>query len=291
MKNLFGKIFILSLLLCFIPQISLAAKIFVGGDKNTFILNNEFLAEVYLDTENIEINAVEGKVIFPSSLLDVKEIREGNSIVNFWVEEPHSVKDGEISFSGITTGGFSGPKKFLFSIVFQSKNISSGKIVFNDVATFQNDGIGTKIHTDALPFSFTVIGGAHSSDTVKIKDHDIPEDFVPLISRDPSLFNGKYFIVFSTVDKGVGIDHYEIREGFMSNYMVVKSPYLLEDQTLSSHIYIKAIDKAGNKRVVEMKAQNSVFGLNSSLILGIILIICILLILHRGKICPKFTRS
>ena len=77
-----------------------------------------------------------------------------------------------------------------------------------------------------------------------------PEPFGILVLKDPQVFEGKYFITFNTQDKQTGIDHYEVKEG-NKDWKIAESPYLLEDQKLQSIIKVKAIDKAGNERVVE----------------------------------------
>ena len=125
----------------------------------------------------------------------------------------------------------------------------------------------------------------NSQKDLKIIDTDPPEDFTPFVASDPTIFDRKFFLVFSATDKGVGIDHYEVREGFWSEYERAESPYLLKDQSLGKFISIKAIDKYGNKRLVEIKAQNPNLRLEIGLILGIILVVCILLIKKRR---PEF---
>jgi hypothetical protein len=78
-----------------------------------------------------------------------------------------------------------------------------------------------------------------------------PQEFKPEIDRDLSIFEGKYFLSFITMDEISGIDYYEIKEG-KRNFERVKSPYLLKDQSLRSKILVKAVDKAGNERISEI---------------------------------------
>ena len=279
-------IFIL-FLLCFIPSVSLAADIFFSADKDTFELDEDFLVQVFLDTKNLAVNAIEGVVEFPADLLELKEIRDGNSAINFWIEKPHTREDNKVVFSGITAGGFSGPKIFLFGMVFQSKKVGNDSFSFSSIQILQNDGLGTKITTNEIPLTFSIvpISGDGRQKDLKITDTDPPEDFTPFVASDPTIFDGKFFLIFSATDKGVGIDHYEVREGFWSEYERAESPYLLKDQSLGKFISIKAIDKYGNKRLVEIKAQNPNLRLEIGLILGIILVVCILLIKKRR---PEF---
>ncbi len=105
-------------------------------------------------------------------------------------------------------------------------------------------------------------------------DCEAPEEFMPEVDKSPSMFNGQYFLSFSTQDAVSGLDHYEVLEGKniqdnMGGWRLATSPYLLEDQTLESIIKVKAVDKAGNERIVEVlpKKRLSFFRLA---VLGII---------------------
>ncbi len=286
MKKIY--LFIL-ILLCLLPKVSLSAGIFISADKSVFAKDEEFIVKVFLNTEDKRINALEGVVKFPEDNLDFQEIRDGNSSVNFWIERPQNSKKGEVSFSGITTGGFSGDKMFLFSIVFKSKKIGDASISFKDVQVLENDGLGTKVNTKVNPFVFSVSGEVSDTNTdLGIKDENPPEDFSPFLAKDPLIFEGKNFLVFSAVDKGSGIDHYEVREslfGFGGEYVVAESPYLLKDQTLKSLIYVKAIDKSSNEKIVKINAKNISGLFLVCLIFGIILSICIF---SLRKIWKKF---
>ena len=280
------KLFIL-FLLCFIPSISFASEIFFSTDKNVFFQNEEFLAQVFLNTENITINALEGIVAFPAEFLELKEIRDGNSSVNFWIERPQSVAKGEVSFSGITAGGFSGPKIFLFGMVFQTKKMGNSSITFKNAQVLQNDGIGTKLSAKMIPFSFS-ISSKTTSDTKSgipvIVDSDIPENFSPSVGSDPAIFDGKYFLVFATQDKGSGIDHYEIREELNSGFIIAESPYLLQNQKLDEKIFVKAVDKNGNERIVVIYPPNWQPWYKNNWIFGIL----ILIILFVSYVVRKF---
>ncbi len=290
MKN-FIKINLLFVLILFyfLPSVSLAAEVFLVSAKNIFTTEEEFSVQVYINTQNISVNALEGKILFPSELLELKEIRDGNSSINFWIERPSNINPNNISFSGITAGGFSGTKKFLFTAVFKSKVLGDGIININNVKILQNDGVGTEIATSINPLNFSISNepSVLPVENLVIIDNEPPEEFTPLIAKDPTIFDGKYFLVFSAIDKGVGIDHYQVREGIWNEYIITESPYLLSDQSLSKDILIKAVDKQGNKRIVKMKAQNPSFGLEEVLIIGIILLLCYSVL---KKIWERFIR-
>lgn len=266
--------FFVLLIIWFFPSFSLAANMSVSATRNIFRENEEFLAEVFLDTEDAHINAVEAELVFPSGLLEIKEIRNGNSSINFWIEKPEIKETGKIVFSGITAGGIRGQNNFLFSIVFQSKKTGEGSMELHNIQILQNDGLGTKVSTTSNPFIFSISDeSTNISEDLTVNDMNPPEDFTPFVAQDEAMFDGKYFLVFSTVDKGAGIDDYEVREGLWGKYITAESPHLLEDQSLGKSIYVKALDESGNERVVRIKAPNRNFRLEIGLIFAILLMV------------------
>ncbi len=83
-------------------------------------------------------------------------------------------------------------------------------------------------------------------------DTTLPEAFEIKIGKDPSIFEGKYFLSFANQDKMSGIDYYEVKEG-KRDFRRTASPYLLEDQSLVKKIIVRAYDKAGNYQESEIK--------------------------------------
>ncbi len=86
-----------------------------------------------------------------------------------------------------------------------------------------------------------------------------PKPFEPKIGQDSSLFEGKHFLSFTALDEASGIDYYEVKEqprmlgiAQKGEWQKKESPCLLTDQSLRSIIKVKAVDKAGNERVVEI---------------------------------------
>jgi hypothetical protein len=239
-----------------------AAQFNLTPQTQEISIGQQFQVDLALDTEGENINAVEGKIVFPTDLLELKEIRDGNSIINFWVERPVvpsidaniNTNKNEIKFSGITPGGFIGDKNFLFSAIFLAKKTGSGVIGVTNSRTLLNDGKGTAAETKAPDMHFSISEIAPEIQTPKIEDNDQPEIFQPEVNKDESVFGGKWFLVFATQDKGSGIDHYEVSENRKQEienirWITAESPYLLSDQKLESYIYVKAIDKAGNERI------------------------------------------
>ncbi|PIZ92419.1 MAG: hypothetical protein COX82_04840 [Candidatus Magasanikbacteria bacterium CG_4_10_14_0_2_um_filter_41_10] len=249
---------------CWAPPV-FAADIFVEAENSHINLANTFEVNFFLDTQGVDINALEGNVVFPEQLIAVKDIKDGNSLVNFWVERPH-VTNGTVPFSGIIPGGFESKRGLMFSIIFQPKQTGTGDITVHDMQVLLNDGNGTAASTTVQQFNITISREAPTSQPLETQQRDTvpPEQFEPVVTSDSSLFDGKYTLVFATQDKGTGIDHYEIKESREfhlwkwtfaepGKWVIAENPYVLQDQELKSYIYIKAIDKNGNERIVTLE--------------------------------------
>ncbi len=267
----------------------------------------EFRVDLMLDTESQDVNATQGKIVFPKNSLELKEIIDGNSVINLWVEKPKLYilnSESYVSFSGVIPGGFSGvlspyykgekPGK-VFSLVFVAKTEGIGSIEIKDAKVLLNDGKGTPAELRIMNYELRIMGLPIPNSQFLIpdskKDADPPELFTPEISRDPNIFNGRWFLVFAAQDKGSGIDYYAIHESARTkeaarintkDWTVVESPYILKDQKLRSYIYIKAVDKAGNERFAVLPPKFAPWYKKPivDIILGLIGLIVLLLIVR-----------
>jgi hypothetical protein len=198
-------------------------------------------AVVEVDTGAEDINALEGTLVLPESV-HVREIQTGNSVILIWVEAPRQTGN-VITFAGITPGGFEGVYP-IFSIHGTFSKEELEQAYFESVLALQNDGTGK-----VAPVTMSLSLAAFKADT------ELPEEFTPIIATDPNIFDGKYFLVFTTQDKSSGIDHYEVREGRWGWFREAESPYLLEAQKLNRDVYVKAIDNTGNERITVIPAH------------------------------------
>lgn len=267
-----------------------AAEISFEAPSREWGVGGEFAMTLFLNTEKEEINALEGAITFPQELLELKEIRDGGSIINFWLERPQAERGGKIVFSGITPGGYKSSKGSIFSIIFRAKTSGEGIINFESMRILKNDGQGTPARVRISPLHFAISEKLKQSPPEAIKDTEPPESFVPELAHDSAFFDEKWFLVFTTQDKKSGIDHYEVKEtrqriftpllpewrilksfpweklhalwrgvtGFTFNspWISAESPYELKDQELRSYVLVKAVDRAGNARVVSVEPKN-----------------------------------
>ncbi len=270
-----------------------AAELFFDNNNKVLGIDQTFKVDFLLNTEKETVNAVDGTLLFPADLVEVKEIRDGNSIINLWVERPKLVA-GKIVFSGITPGGYRGDRGQLFSVIFHTLKTGDGLFDFSQIHVLLNDGQGTEVKTTITPMKISVSTKSTSPPTsYDIVDADPPEAFTLSLGREKSIENNKWFVVFATQDKGVGIDHYEIQEAFRSQpddgkWLSATSPFILKDQGLGSYIFVKAIDKKGNQRVAIL-APTSFFGRYKKYLIWSILLVGFSLIIgglwkkRRGK--------
>lgn len=239
-----------------------AAEIYFSSQTQEVAVGQQFQVSVFLNTNGEEINAVEGKIMFPGELLNLQEIRDGNSIVNFWVEKPKIESSGRINFSGIIPGGYRGQRGLLLTLIFIAKKEGQGTIELRETKTLLNDGNGTEASLTISPYQFTISKAVSTPVASPTIDTEPPESFAPEIARDSAIADGKWFAVFATQDKKSGIDHYEIKEtryrnlGLFSKWISAESPYVLRDQELRSYVFVKAVDKAGNERIEIISPRN-----------------------------------
>jgi hypothetical protein len=291
------NIVFLSFILFFFPISLRAASFFFETESQLIKPESYFKVELFFDPKGKEVNSLEGEIVLPAGL-EVKEILEGDSIVPFWIKKP-SLEDGKVVFSGLIPGGFRGvlgafhegykPGKVL-TLILKSREEKEIEITLQEIKVLLNDGKGTELESEIKPLKITISQKAPEVfGVLPIKDLDKPESFQPLISKDPNIFGGKWFLVFVTQDKGSGIDHYEVLESKKQKieegkWLRAESPYLLEDQSLSSYIFVKAVDKAGNERIETIPPTNYSPSSSNPFFLVIIILIGLIIILIARRI-------
>lgn len=267
MFNLKTKILILTLLAGCLPSVVFAGIISTQPQSLSAPLQDSFTVSILLNSEDESLNAVEGSISVHSSLGDVLSVTDSGSIVTYWVNPPKwDSQSRTISFSGTIPGGYSGNAGILFSLVlpaYSGQNFSNA-ITFNSISALRNDGLGSSARITSKNFSFGTENTSVDAEvkeqlytTEDKKDNIPPEIFSPQLSRDERVFDNKWFINFSTTDKQSGVDHYEIQEtrnGIIDpqKWERAESPYQLKDQELHSYIYVIAIDRQGNERVIKV---------------------------------------
>lgn len=289
-KKLLVSLSLILVLFGGISKAEAASLYFVPADAKIGV-GEVVRAELRLDSPE-NVNAVEGTLVFPTDLLEVKNINDGNSIISFWIARP-KLENGSIVFAGAIPGGYPSLGGRLFSVDFVARKTGSPTVSIKPASALLNDGQGTPANLNLKPFSVSVVAAKTGAAPQKIEDKTPPESFVPIIASDPNLFDGKHFLVFATQDKGIGIDYYEVSEtsGFWpfkpspENWEKFDSPRLLKDQELKSWIFVKAVDKQGNERIEVLPPENvPVYQRLLTISIGVILVVVLLLVRWRKVI-------
>ena len=274
---------------------ALAAEVSFDAKTQEIKTGQSFEVGVFLNTESENINAIEGILRFPADILEFKELNDGNSFINFWVERPSRRAENEIIFSGITPGGFNSEKGLILSAIFEARKEGVAKFEIDEARALRNDGTGSTATLTITPFEVVVSKEIPAKIPMvpKVKDRERPESFVPEIAKDKTLFEGRWFVVFATQDKASGIGRYEIKEtrfrifGLFPKWISAESPYALRDQKLKSYIFVKAIDKAGNVRIEKILPRNPLRWYENSENWIIIIVVAFVLYLLRRVIKSK----
>lgn len=254
-KNIFKiLIFLFTLAL---PISSQAALLYFNPDEYELGLESTLRVDVLVDTQDQIINAFEGEIYYSRDLLDLIDIKENNSIIDFWIDQPfYDNKLLRVYFSGIVPGGFEGNSGQLFSLYFKTKGTGQAELGIDNARVLLNDGFGTEASLSLGQSYLDIKGGEDQVDikVVEIKDSNPPEEFWPIITQLPEVAGDQFVLVFSTKDKSSGVDYYQVKEGW-GFYKDATSPYILENQALDVDIYVKAVDKNGNERVAKVSAK------------------------------------
>lgn len=268
MKN-FLKIFIVTFILLFGYSAN-ASVISLDLDKAQIKEGGLGKVSIYLDTSGDLVNTIEGDLVYNDKLVKVEKLEIGDSIINLWVDQPNIENASRIHFSGIIPGGLSITKGNIFSIIVRGQSAGLAEIDLENVNLFLNDGEGSRDEVSVNSAKITITENSTGEiEPLRIDDQAPPEEFKVVRTRDLSLYDNKWFIVFSTQDKGVGVDHYRVCESFGRDCVEAGSPYLLQHQNPFYYIKVTAYDTEGN-------AQDALLISNWIIFVIVLLIFCIL---------------
>ncbi|HTY40136.1 MAG TPA: hypothetical protein VMC43_03560 [Candidatus Paceibacterota bacterium] len=259
-----------------------ASELYFTPAQATYPPGGTATADLRLNNQNECINAGDITISYPKDLMDIVDISRGESIFSIWLTPPTIKPDvGLITMVGGIPGGYCGRTpgdpsvtNVIATIVIHFKpgitKLTHARLAVLDSSKLAlNDGRGTPAKVVPQSVDFTIDPAAPPQDNAWTKsiadDKTPPEPFAIQVLREPTVFEGRYFAVFSTVDKQTGIDHYEILETRNQKaaddpktvWQHVESPAVLSDQDLKSTIFVRAVDKAGNIRLAQYTPNQS----------------------------------
>ncbi len=302
--KLYTKIFIVMSVAWLLPWPAFGAAIHFSPSSVPVPQPQSYTVTITVDTSDVSLNAIDGVVVVSKELGSDVQISDSGSIITYWIQQPTwNAAEHTITFSGAVPGGYNGSSGILFSVILPPYNgfKMNNALTVTNVHSYANDGLGTPVTIDSKQFGLgdsdvitdLTVGSQLYLDNNK-PDGVPPETFSPQVTRDERVFDGKWFVTFATTDKQSGIDHYEIQESVSGRidsgkWNTAQSPYLLQDQGLHSFIYITAIDRQGNERVIKVFPKNASpwwyrYGLDVAILGGIIVIVALGYWYHRRKV-------
>lgn len=285
-KQIYSSIITMIIVFVFSGHYAHAASFSVSVDKDQITISESVRVDVFIDSENEQINTIAGTLAVDSAIVEVDKILIGNSMVTFWVDQPTiTPQSGTIVFSGVVPGGITTEKGYLFSVIMTGKKSGELPISIVSPTVLLHDGNGTKVNTVVKNITIPVVsGGVSNQKSYAVIDTVAPEPFEITRTRDSALFDNTWFIVFTAQDKGSGIDRYEICESLISKCIQEKSPYQLSRQSNWYFITVRAFDNQDNMQVAFLVSKNIKITIASVIILGILVMIYVFFIKKRRKI-------
>lgn len=235
-----------------------AANIFLESSKSNISVGDTVIVSAKINSEGVTINTIEGDIVFKTggNNIIVQEFSLANSSFGLWPKTPSLSKDGQvISFVGGVPGGFNIEGATIFKIILEAKKEGTITISPQNIIAFANDGNGTKLPVKVGGIVIKVgskkTGNAINDEWKALVAEDItpPEDFIAVLGKDDSLFEGKKFVYFSALDNQSGISYYEVSENGTPSVRS-GSTYVLQNQDSDIKLKITAYDKAGNKKTI-----------------------------------------
>ncbi len=264
--------FLLLTLLC-VPAIAHGARVYVDPDQGTFGLGDTFIVSIRLETEEACVNAASITLEYPEDTLDLVDFSKGKSMLTLWVDEPTpGVDTGILMFSGGVPGGYCGriagdpaQSNILARVVFkvtQAVEKTAMVRISPSSEVYLSDGLGTRAPVSVGDASFAVVGYRTLPDNVWLKEleGDVvpPEPFEIQVGSTPGFFGGKYYLIFTTVDKQSGVDHYEMYE--RGGWKTVESPLYIRSPLSQDSVQLRAVDKNGNVRLGTFNQETVALG-------------------------------
>lgn len=291
MKKLLSKniFLIFTLIMVFLPHSVFASTVYIDSDHSDFYVGDNIIFYIRVDSENKNINAVEGNISlnYSPESFSVNNLSLSESDFSLWPHKPSLSDDLKIiSFAGGIPKGLNSTNAILFKIVLNFKQTGQVMLTPSDVAVYLNNGKGTKDITDGKSMIINILPQKPNSQPVDdwnnhvLKDETPPEPFEIFIGQEGSVFDGEKFLSFNAIDKQSGISYYEVIEGNLPPARS-GSTYILKEHNKLIKVTVIAYDTAGNARESEYNPKSSY--LNLAVIIPFILLLFVVFLVFKKK--------
>src|SRR3989344_9146332 len=281
--------FILVFSAIFLPYSVFASNIYIDASRPDFFVGDTIIFSVRVDSENKNINAVEGEVLLDhaADAVSLTNINTSGSKFSLWPGKPlPSVSNRSIFFAGGSPGGLNSKDEIVFNIVLKLEEVGPITLTPNNIYVYLNDGKGTKDTVSVKNLAIDVLPKKPDSQSVDDWDNLIsndktpPEPFEIYLGQEGSVFDGKKFLSFVATDEQSDIAYYEVRE---NDLPPVRSgnTYVLQEQNKSVRVTIIAYDSAGNTRESIYISAYSFSSPNYVIYFVIIIFVILLVLIFR----------
>ncbi|MEX2013947.1 MAG: hypothetical protein WD896_01175 [Parcubacteria group bacterium] len=294
MNKLFNKkIYLFSLVLSAIllPYSVFASNVYLETERTEFFVGDIILVTVKIDSEDKEINTVEGKIsldYLPGAIL-IRDINLSESSFSLWPGKPSLSDDLRvISFVGGVPSGFGGQNATLFKIALNLTDVGQITLRPEGISVYLNDGKGTRETASVQNLTINVLPQeagnkpANDLDALISRDKTPPLPFEIVLGQDDSVFEGKKFLSFSTIDEESGLKYYEVREGDLPPTRS-SGTYVLQNQNKPTRVIVTAVDGSGNARESVYESKSSYLNLIVIVVLVVLILIALGFVVKKRK--------
>ena len=205
-RSIFTAVIIASL----VPAFASAATMGIVSKSPSVVVGQPFEVDVTLDAQGTVANAVQATVTFPAGQFTLQGVNDGASPISLWIESPHETASGTVEFAGIVPGGITAASSVV-GLVLVPTAAGAGAIGISNASLLANDGEGSPIPVTTSGVRINVAPAPANGVVPQGPSfpYTVPQTFTPVISQDPNVYSGKYFLIFSTTDKGSGMAYYQ----------------------------------------------------------------------------------
>ena len=157
-----------------VQQSSTESAVFLETTTEVAVVGEPFSIDVMVDVAD-EINAVDLLIDYPEDQLTISGLRDGESVLNIWTEDP-SAEDGVITLRGGTfRRGFTGEHRIIRLRVVADE---AGRITLSpdDVTFLIGDGTGTEVADQQIVTEDLTIRAVPSDAAEAARAEDAPSD-------------------------------------------------------------------------------------------------------------------
>lgn len=208
-------------------------------------VGDTFPVAVSVNTELESINAIEGSILFSSSV-ELVAVRHEGSVVPLWVTPPREGGQGVVHFAAVIPGGYRGVATGnLFTLVLRARTAGTARLSFGRADSYLNDGKGSAARTRAADVTLQIAPVAGDAQTFLVSDTTPPEPFTLTLVPAGEVGGTESVLVWNPVDKGAGVRESLVCIGFR-RCVVAASPYALHDADTRQLIRVQVVDGEGN---------------------------------------------